>query len=283
MRGTLWMLAGACFFACMWGLIRLASHELNSMVIVLYRFLLGAILILLIHHRRLPSIFDTSHIAIHIRRNIISIFAVHLLFYAISAAPLPNVLAINYAQPLFITIGAVLFLGERIRIRRILALIAGFSGVLLVLRPGSVPMTPGIMAALASAVVSAMAYVQIKQLTAVDSSDTVVAWSFVLPVPIVFLTALPFWQWPSAHAWLILCALSAFAYGGQACMTRALKIAEMTAVMPYDFLRFVLVTLISISFFHERFDIYTVIGGAVIFASAVYLAYRESVAARQKG
>ena len=282
MKGPLWMLASAASFALMWGFIRYASHDVHSTVIIFFRYLICPLIIVLLYRQNLGAVLERRHLGGHLWRSTTGFIGATLLYYAISNAPMANVLAITYAQPLFTTIAAVLFLGERIRIRRILALIVGFLGVLVVLRPGSEALSWGIVAAIFATIFSGAAFIQIKQLTGYNSMDTIVAWSFILPLPFVFLMALPFWTWPDWPNALVLLCVALSAFSGQICMVRAFNSAEMTAVMPYDFIRFILVTCIGINIFRERFDIITILGGTVIFASTVYLAYRDNVAARSK-
>jgi len=177
-------------------------------------------------------------------------------------------------------VGAVLFLGEKIHGRRIGAVLVGFAGVLVVLRPGSMPMTPGIAAAMISAVTTAFSLVAIKQLVGSDDSRSVTVWSFVLMLPVSAAVALFWWKWPAPATWGLLVAIGICAAVGQLSMSRAFQLAEATAVMPYDFVRFGLVTLIGITMFDERLDALTLIGGALVIGSTIYLAYREAVVAR---
>jgi len=273
------MLVSSFAFACMWGLIRLASHDLSPFLLVFWRNLFGLLALtpMLLANR---GLMQTSRIGVHLRRATSGIIATYGTFYAVSNAPLAIALAINYSAPLFATIGAVLFLGERIHVRRIGALLIGFAGVLIVLRPGSVPLTPGIAAAMISAIATAFSLVAIKQLVGTDDSRSVTVWSFVLMLPVSAVIALFFWQWPQPATWGLLAAIGICAAVGQTTMSRAFQLAEATAVMPYDFIRFGLVTLIGITMFDERLDGFTLLGGALVIGSTIYLAYREAVVAR---
>lgn len=275
------LMVASCFaFAAMWALIRYAAADVPSTMAVLARYLVGTVIFCLLHARSLASVLGTRQIGSHIRRGIAGTVGTLTLFYAIAHAPMAQVLAINYAAPLFATIGAVLLLGERIRARRIAALIVGFAGVLIVLRPGHIPLSPGIIAAVVAALAVAAAVMSIKQLVGGDSATTVVGWSFILPLPVIFLIALLDWQWPQLATLPLLVGIGLFAYLGQVLMTRSFALADATAVMPYDFVRFLLITLVGVLLFDEGVDAATIAGGTIIFASSVYLAYREAVAAR---
>ena len=273
------MLVSSLAFAVMWGLIRLASRELSPFVLVFWRNAFGLLALtpMLLANRGLLS---TARLPTHLRRAASGIIATYGTFYAVSNAPLAQALSINYSAPLFATVGAALFLGERIRARRIGAVLVGFAGVLVVLRPGMLPMTPGVAAAMISAVATAFSLVAIKQLVGTDDSRSVAVWSFVLMLPVSAVVALWFWRWPSLAVWPLLLGIGLCAAAGQTTMSRAFQLAEATAVMPYDFVRFALVTLIGVTIFDERLDGWTLLGGALVIGSTIYLAYRESVLAR---
>ncbi|MFN3591002.1 MAG: EamA family transporter, partial [Thermaurantiacus sp.] len=160
------------------------------------------------------------------------------------------------------------------------ALAAGFLGMLLVLQPGTQPMTAGLWAAVVSALATAFSLVAIKQLTSLDDPRAVAAWSFILMTPISILIAIPFWEWPDQRLWPLLLGLGACAAAGQIALSNAFAAADASAVMPYDFVRFLLITLAGISLFGETYGPWTLIGGAVILTSTIVLALRERQLAR---
>lgn len=272
----------ACFaFAGVWGFIRAASDDLHPAALVFFRNLIGALIILPIAARAWDH-ESLKRWPAHLRRATSGFIATYATFYAVANAPLADVQAINFAAPLFATIGAVLFLGERIRIRRIAALLVGFAGVLIVLRPGQVPLTPGIVAAILAAVATAFSLITIKQLVGTDDPRLVAAFTFFLMLPFSAAVVPFYWSWPAPMTWVLLVAIGACAVVGQLATSYAFRAANATAVMPYDFLRFGIVILIDWWAFGERVDAMTFVGGAVILASSIYLAYRERVASRLK-
>ena len=281
MRGPAWMIVACLGFAGVWGFIRAASADVHPFAIVFFRNLFGALFILPIAARAWDSA-SLKRWPAHLRRAGSGIVATYATFFAIANAPLADVQAINFAAPLFATIAAVLFLGERVRWRRVAALAVGFVGVLIVLRPGAVPLTPGIAAAVVSAVSTAFTLIAIKQLVGTDDPRLVSAFTFFLMLPIS-AAVLPFyWSWPSPTTWALLVAVGACAVVGQLATSYAFRAADATAVMPYDFLRFGIVILIGWSAFDEPVDGTTLVGGAVILVASLYLAYREQVASRLK-
>jgi drug/metabolite transporter (DMT)-like permease len=281
-RAVLWMVVSCVSFAGLWVLIRLISQELHPFAVVVWRNFVGLLwlapMLLLT-----PGLLKVELLPGHIRRATSGVIATFATFYAVANAPMANVLAINYTAPLFATIGAVLFLGERVRWVRSAALGIGFLGMLLVLRPGTTDMTPGLWAAIVSALATAFSLIAIKALTGVDDARAVAAWSFILTTPVSLLIALPFWTWPSANLWPLLVGLGACAASGQLALSKAFSLADASAVMPYDFVRFGLITAAGILLFGERYDILTIVGGAVILGASISLALRERMLSRERG
>ncbi len=270
------MVLSCIALATMWALIRLASAELHSFEIVFFRNIIGLLVLLpmLLRHR---GLLKSARMPIHLRRATSSFIATLGTFYAIANAPLATVLAINYTAPLFATVGAVLLLGEGIHARRITALLVGFAGMLIVLRPGAAPLTPGLIAAMLSAVATGLSIVAIRSLVGSDDPRAVAAWSFILMTPPSLVVALFVWRWPSLHVWPLLGAIGFAAAIGQSAMSNAFAAGEASAVLPYDFVRFGLITAFGIGLFGERYDLGTFIGGGIILGTTIYLAYREAV------
>jgi len=273
-RGIVWMVLACISFAGLWVLIRLISQELHPFAIVVWRNFIGLIWLLPMLLLT-PGLLKKDRLPGHMRRATSGVIATFATFYAVSNAPLATVLAINYTAPLFATIGAILFLGERIRIVRSVALGIGLFGMLVVLRPGATEMSPGLWAAIVSALATAFSLVAIKSLTGTDDARAVAAWSFILTTPVSFLLALPFWTWPEPHLWPLLIGLGACAAAGQMALSQAFAAADASAVMPFDFVRFGLITLAGITLFGERYDLWTIVGGAIILGSTIALAIRE--------
>lgn len=283
-RGPFWFILSCIAFAGLWVMIRLISQELHPFTVVVWRNFMGLVWLapmILLN----PGLIRLERAPVHVRRATSGVIATFATFYAVANAPLATVLSINYTAPLFATIGAVMFLGERIRAIRITALAIGFAGMLLVLRPGTAPLDWGIGAAVVSALSTAFSLVAIKKLTGSDDPRAVAAWSFILTLPVSFVIVLAagLWEWPKPHLWPLLVALGACAAAGQMALAQAFQAAEASAVMPYDFVRFGLITLAGVLLFGERYDAMTLVGGAVILMSTIVLALRERDVGRNVG
>ena len=273
------MIVSSIAFASMWVMIRFASHDIHAFVIVFFRNLFGTLVLVPMMVRN-KGLMKIGRLKANLRRATSGFIATTGTFYAVSHAPLATALSINYTAPLFATVAAVLFLGEKIQARRVTALIAGFAGMLIVVRPGALPLTPGVLAAMVSAVSTAFSIIAIRQLVASDDSRSVAAWTFILMTPPSLVLAVLYWTPPPLALWPLLFIIGCVAAVGQLAMNRAFALAEASAVLPYDFVRFGLVTLFGITIFDERLDAMTIVGGIVIFGATVYLAVRERQVAR---
>jgi drug/metabolite transporter (DMT)-like permease len=278
-KAILWILLSCCFFAAMWAAIRFASSQMHPFELVFWRNSLGLMFLLpfLLAHGK-GSWLRTSRPFVHIRRATSGIIATVATFYAVVHAPMATAISISYAAPLFATIAAVLFFGETIRARRISALIIGFVGVLIVLRPGAIPMSLGIGSAMIASVATAFSIISVKQLTNSEDQRTIVFYSFALMLPPSLIIAWPYLSWPQDEDLLRILPIGLLAVLGQSTLVKAYTLAETSALLPYDFVRFILVIAIGIIWFGERFDIFTLLGGSIILASTLYLAHRERIA-----
>jgi drug/metabolite transporter (DMT)-like permease len=273
--GPFWFILSCCAFASMWVMIRLAARHLHSFEIVFFRNFLG-LLFLLPMMLGTPGLIRRDRMKVHLGRATSGFIATMGTFYAVANAPLATTLAINYTAPLFGTLGAVLVLGERIRARRIAALAVGFVGMLLVLRPGQLPLTAGIVAGIVSAVSTGYSIVAMRSLVGVDDARAVAAWTFILTTIPSLAVAMFVWQTPPLAVWPLLAGIGAAAAIGQLTLTRAFSLAEASAVLPLDFVRFGLITAAGILLFGETYDALTLAGGALILSSTIYLAWREA-------
>jgi len=276
------MIVSCLAFACVWGLIRLASAEVSAWMIVFFRTLFGCVFLLPNLFKDGLTLLKTERLPLHAVRGFTAIIATFGIFYAVTVAPLSLVVAISYAAPLFTTLGAVLLLKERIRARRITALIIGFAGMLVVLRPGeALVVNPGVIAAVIGTLGIAASMLTIKALAPTDSPRTIVAYAFLLPLPATFLAALPSWTWPDADAWALLLAIGLIAGLGQYALARSFAEADASAVLPFDFVRLLAATAIGALAFGETIRLQTLAGALIILAASVYLAHREALAERR--
>lgn len=279
-KGIAYMLVATALFALVWVLVRLASETLDPALIVFYRTLFGLMVMGPALFRQSTMLFSGGRTGLYLMRAAIGLLAMYANFYAVAHAPLADVVAISYASPLFATLVAVLLLGEVIRARRMSALAIGFLGVLAVLRPGMQELAPGHYAAIAGAVFVAISLTTIKLLSATDRPERIVGFTFLLMLPVTFAVALFVWVWPSPREFALLVVIGISANMAHMALTRAFAAADVSAVMPFDFLRLVIAAAFGALLFGEALEWETVTGAAVILLSSVYLAHREARLAR---
>jgi drug/metabolite transporter (DMT)-like permease len=280
-RAALLMLGSTLAFGMMAVAIRLATADVPTQEVAFFRNGFGLLALLPILLRPGHAPLRTRQLPRYFLRSVIGLGSMLCGFWALGHLPLTQAVSLSYSTPLFVTIAAVLWLDETVRMRRWAAVIIGFLGVLVIVRPGSADFTPGTLIAVLAAVLSALVAIQIKQLTRVDSADTVVFYTYVFWVPLSLIPALFVWVWPSGITWLWLVATGVFGTLGQLLWTRALRLGEVSALTPISFMQLPLVALFGWWLFDESLDRWTVIGAGIILASNAYIAHREAMLARR--
>ncbi len=202
-------------------------------------------------------------------------------FYGVALIPLNESTALSFAAPLFATIGAALFLGETVRLRRWIAVMIGFLGVLIVLRPGMVPIGLGIALVLFSTVAFAVVTLLFRNLSKTDPPTTIVFYQSLFFSIVTLAPAAPVLVVPSAYAFLMMVLVAILGTFGMFAYTRAFAIAEASAILPIEFARLPFIAVIAFLVFGEQPDQWVWLGAAVIFGSTLYIAHREASVARR--
>jgi drug/metabolite transporter (DMT)-like permease len=281
LRAATLMLTSTVFFGLMAVTIRLASATVSTFEIAFFRNLFGLLALLPLLRYSAPGVFRTRQLPRYFVRSAIGIGSMLCGFWAIGHLPMAQAISLSYSTPLFVTIAAVIWLGEVVRRRRWTAVILGFIGVLVIVRPGTEGFSAGSLVAIAAAVLSSIVAIQIKQLSRVDPPDTIVFYTYAFWVPLSLVPALFAWQWPQGIDWLWLVAIGVFGTGGQLFWTRALKLGEVSALTPISFMQLPLVTALAWLLFDEGVSHWTVAGALIIFGANVYIAHREAQLSRR--
>lgn len=273
----------SCFiFVIIWGLIRVVAEDIHPFVIVFYRtlFAILAFMPFLVKHGLV--ILKTEHLGQHALRGMFSLFGTLGLFYAVAYVALADVVAISYSAPIFAAVGAVLILKEKVHWRRILAIVFGFVGVLVVLRPGFQEFSLGLLAAILGSFMLAGSLVVIKSLSGTDRPEAIALYSFLFVLPGSLIAALFFWSWPSFRNLLILIVIGILVSLAHTALARAFTYGKATTILPLDFSRMIFATILGAVAFNESPDYFAWIGASIILGSTVYFAYREARAQREK-
>jgi len=276
-RGILLLLCATILFSGMHALIRHVGEAQHPFEMAFFRNLFGFIVLAPFFMRYGFSILRTKRLGLHALRGTVHVGSMLLFFSAVTVAPLATVAALTFTAPLFVTLGAVLLLGEKIRYRRMGALLIGFAGVMIVLRPGLGELEIGALLALGSSGIWATALLMIKMLSRTESSVTLTAYMAIFLTPLSAIPAAFVWQWPSwgELGWLAL--MGSVGTAGHLFLAQAFREADATMVLPFDFLRLIWASLLGYFLFGQVPEVLVWVGGAVIFSSTIYLAYREAV------
>jgi drug/metabolite transporter (DMT)-like permease len=274
--GIVWMLlTGACFVAVT-ALVKYLGDGVPAAQAAFLRYLLGLVfLIPMIGAMRRVS-YTKSLLTWFGVRGVAHTLGVILWFYAMTRIPIAEVTAMNYLNPVYVTIGAALFMGEKLAGRRIFAIVIALVGAIVILRPGFRELNDGHFAMLFTAMFFAVSYLLAKKFSGEVSATVVVA---MLSITVTIGLA-PFawavWVTPTPWELAILFGVACFATAGHFTMTLAFAAAPLTVTQPVTFLQLVWATLLGFLVFGEGIDGFVVLGGALIIASVSFITWREA-------
>jgi drug/metabolite transporter (DMT)-like permease len=274
-RGVVWMLIATFAAACQNTLVKFVSDDISVPETLFFRSIFSLTIFMPVVIRANFTPFKTDRLKLHCVRGSIHSFAQLFFFYALAITPLATVAALNVTGPLFTTLMAALVLGEVIRARRITAMALGFTGALIILRPGFIEMDIGAVSTIFSAFLWGISLVCMKFLSRTESSLTITLYGLLFSIALSTSLSIPIWVTPTWEqlAWLL--AIGAFNSVSQITRTQAIKEADISLIMPLDFTRLIWVASFGYFLFDEVPDGWVWLGGIVIFASATYIALRE--------
>lgn len=278
LRGILWVGLSGVLFALLNVFTLIPAHHLNSYVMAFLRYFFGSLFLLPIVFRLgLYRSLHTTRLPLHLFRGALHTSGMMLWFVALPLTTLAEITALGFTGPIFVTIGAALFLAEDVRLRRWIAVLVGFAGAMIIIRPGFSAIHLGVLCILISTPIFSASNLISKALARTDSANTIVIWQNIVIVVCAAPFALAFWQAP---AWTdVLWFLAAGLCGtlGHLCQQRGYQLADITLLQPIGFLSLIWNTLLGFFLFTQKPDIWTFVGATVIFASALYISHREAV------
>lgn len=250
--------------------------SIHSFEIAFFRNLFGFMALVPLLFRAGPGALRTSKLPLHALRGILNAVAMLSFFYALAITPLAEVAALSFTSPLFATMLAVLLLGEQVGIRRVLGVVVGFAGALVIIRPGFETVGLGTILLLLSALAWSAALIDIKVLSRSETSLSITLYATLFLTPITLVCALPFWTWPQLHEWLLLALVGGLGSTVQMSVAQAFHEADASQVLPMDFTKLIWAALIGWTVFAQPLDFWVLLGGAIIFSSVTYIAWREA-------
>jgi len=275
--GIMWMVLTTILFVGVTATVRYLEGEVPAPQAAFLRYAIGTLLLT-------PSLITLIKVKPNkplmnkfLLRGLVHSFGVTLWFYAMSVMPVAEVTAIGFLTYIFVSIGACIFLKEKLHKHRITAIIISFVGALIILRPGFKVIESGQFGMLMATVVFTASYLIAKIVSKERSSSEIVAMLSVFTTIFLIPSAIYSWEPISLEALLILAFTALIATIGHITMTQAIKAAPMVVTQPILFLQLVWASMVGLFLFDEQFDLYVIIGGTVIMICVCYVSYREHV------
>lgn len=269
LAAALLAMAAELMFASMGASIKLLAAYLPNESIVFFRNLIGLGLVLPWLLRRGPGNLATGQFPLHLLRGLTGLGAMYCFYYALGHIPLAEAMLLKLTAPLFIPLIAFLWLAESVPVKVRWAIVIGFMGVVLILRPGFAEVSPVALVALAGATLAAVAKVTIRGLSATEPSTRIVFYFALLGTVVSALPVAWHWVTPSPAAWGLVLAVSGLATAGQLLMTRAYGMAPAAQVGPFTYVSVVFASLYGWLFWDELLDMLTLAGAILIAAAGV--------------
>jgi drug/metabolite transporter (DMT)-like permease len=276
---VLWMTGALTSFSASAIAVRLLSRTFSAFEMLAFRagFALVLLLGLALVQPKLRAQLIPKKLSLHVVRNVVHFAGTYGWTVAVTILPLAMVFALEFTAPLWTAILAVLFLGERITLGRVVAVISGFIGVMIILRPGLEGLRLEGLIVLAAALAFAITAVITKHLTATQTTFTILVWMNLIQGPLNLMGAgEAFWLKVEPDHFIPLIALGVGGLASHFCLTNAYRYGDATVVMPLDFLRVPLIAIVGWQFFGERLDPLLLLGSLFIIGGILFNLRAES-------
>ena len=269
------MIISGLFFVLMHSAVKYLSKEVHIFEIAFFRCALVIFVLAPIIFQQGKKIFKTKQPKVQFLRITTNSVAMLCFFYGISTTPLAQLTTLGFTVPIFATILAVIFMKEKIRLRRTTALIVGFIGTIIVMRP-DISIELGALLIIFSSFLWSICLIFIKKLTKTDSAVTISLYFGIGMIPATFALALPVLEMIDLRQFIILIFIAVTGTLAQTIMNSALEKGELALLLPFDFLRLIWSVLIGYALFSEEPTITLWLGGFLIIGSTSYIAWREA-------
>ena len=281
LTGVFWMiLTGICFLGVT-ALVKFMGTRIPAAEAAFLRYALGLVLLLPMLKDFSQNLPNRKLSILFAARGVVHTVGVVLWFFAMSRIPLADVTAMNYMSPIYVTLGAAIFLGEPLALRRILAILLAIVGAFLILRPGFREVSIGHLAMIFTAIFFAFSYLIAKHTSGKTTASVVVVMLSIYVTiglaPLAFLN----WVTPTWVELILLFAVAFFATAGHYTMTLAFAAAPISVTQPATFLQLVWAVLVGSIIFGEDIDLYVIGGGGLILCSITFMSWREAVIKRK--
>ena len=273
-----WVLGMVGSFVLMMIAVRELAATMSLFELLSFRSIIGIpIMFLVALYMGFHSI-KTRRAGTQIARNLVHFVGSWCWAIGITLLPMAHVTALEYTMPIWTVVIAMVFLGEKAYFHRVLAVLMGLLGVVLILRPGLEIVTQGALVVLVGALFYGISNVLVKSLTKDDAPWVIVFWMQILQLPLALIPAIFFfdWVWPTwpDAPWLAVIGLTGIS--AHFCLARALQLADATVCIPVDFIRLPLTALLGWMVYTESVSLWVFLGAFLIFAGNYYSVWRET-------
>jgi drug/metabolite transporter (DMT)-like permease len=278
LRGILWVGMSGVLFALLNVFTLIPSQHLNPYVMAFMRYLFGTLMLLpIVMKLGVHRAMSTDRLPLHLFRGCIHACGMFLWFVGLPLTTLASITALGFTGPIFVTIGAAMFLGEKVRMRRWMAVAVGFAGAMIIIRPGVGDLGVGAICILISTPIFSASNLISKALARTETANKIVIWQHLTILIFACPVALWFWQTPGPTDLLWFVAAGLCGTLGHICQQNGYQLADITLLQPIGFLSLLWNALLGYFLFFQQPDVWTFVGAAVIFASALYISHREAV------
>lgn len=271
--GSICILLGELCFVSMGALVKLLAESMPSQNIVFFRNFFGLLALAPIIISFGAASLKTKVLHLHLLRSLSGIAAMYCFFYALGNLPLADAMLLKITVPLFIPVIAFLWISENMSTRTILAILIGFSGAIIMLKPaGTIQLAS--LAGLLGGALAALAKVTIRRMSSTEPTSRIVFYFAVVSLSVSSIPLLSSWQNPSQQEWFYLMLLGVMGTCGQLFLTRAYSLAPANRVGPFTYSSIVFASLIGWLFWDEQIAFLTISGATLIIFAGV-LIFRE--------
>jgi drug/metabolite transporter (DMT)-like permease len=269
-QGMVWMLLAATFTVGMSAVIKHVVRELPALEVLFFRMALALLILVPWFIHGGPRIIITHRLMDHFVRGFAGVFSMGCYVYALAGLALADFIALSFTRPLWMVLTSYLFLGEVVGFRRGGGIVAGFAGVLLIIRP-EFTIEPAMIIALLGGALSSVTLVQVKQLASTEPSARIVFYSSVFGALFSGIPAAFDWIAPTMPqlAWLTCSAMMAGL--SQFCSAQAASLGDATVIAPIDFTQLPMAAIVGLLAFGEVPDFWVAVGTVIILAATLYI------------
>lgn len=280
--GIAWFQVAILCFAVMDAAIKYLTADFGTWQIMFFRGFFSLIPIAMLTARSGGlGTLRTSHLLSHVGRALIGIAAAFCFFYAYSIMPLADAYAIAFAGPLFMTALSVPVLKEKVGWRRWLAVLVGFVGVIVMLRPGQGMLTLTALVPLAAAAFYALTMLYVRVLARTESNAAITFYFVTTMSVMAAIAMIPEWRTPQGWQWLLLIMVGVIGGVAQIAFTQAFRLTSPSLLAPFEYTAMIWAVLFGYILFGDIPDKAIWIGGAIVVAAGLYIIHRETVLHRQ--